>query len=157
MATTLQVVVVVEETSQASDTVDSEVLEQPDSGYIQLQNQINTSAAAQRDSTKKTAVAVAATAAVDLTNLFFLLRGDTDTERERRRWGWTGGISVLFAFAALLSAAGLVLALHTTVVVSSARRWVILVASAAALFVASAGTVLLALVDAHGCAMRSSL
>ncbi|CAD6247973.1 unnamed protein product [Miscanthus lutarioriparius] len=106
----------------------------------------------QRDSTEKTALAVAATAAVDLTNLFFLLRGDTDTDTERqRRWGWTGGISVLLAFAALLSAAGLVLVLlHTTVVVSAARRRVLLVASAAALFVASAGTVLLALLDAQG-------
>lgn len=86
---------------------------------------------------------MAATAAVDLTNLFFLLRGDTDTDAERRRrWGWTGGICVLFAFAALLSAAGTVLAPH---VVSAARRRVLLVASAAALFVASAGTVLVLL------------
>jgi hypothetical protein len=88
---------------------------------------------------------VAATAAVDLTNLFFLLRGDTDTDADaerRRRWGWTGGICVLFAFAALLSAAGTVLAPH---VVSAARRRVLLVASAAALFVASAGTVLVLL------------
>jgi hypothetical protein len=112
--------------------------------------QISSSEATHKDSTEKTALAVAATAAVDLTNLFFLLRGDTDTERQR--WDWTGGISVLFAFAALLSAAGLVLALHTTVFVSAARRRVILVASVAALFVASAGTVL-ALLDAQGCAM----
>jgi hypothetical protein len=116
--------------------------------------QISSSEATHKDSTEKTAMAVAGTAAVDLTNLFFLLRGDTDTDTdtERRRWDWTGGISVLFAFAALLSAAGLVLALHTTVFVSAARRRVILVASVAALFVASAGTVL-ALLDAQGCAM----
>lgn len=109
--------------------------------HTQLQTSSSTAETQQTDSTEKTALAVAATAAVDLTNLFFLLRGDTDTdaERRRRRWGWTGGICVLFAFAALLSAAGTVLAPH---VVSVARRRVLLVASAAALFVASAGTVL---------------
>ncbi|CAO2044660.1 unnamed protein product [Urochloa humidicola] len=135
----LQVIVVDGETGlrQASDIVDVEMgTEEPPAAAA--------SSEPRRNATERTALAVAATAAVALTNLFFLLHGG-GTER-RRCGGRIEGISVLFAFAAFLSAAGLVLVRHAgghSTVVSAARgRRVILVASAAALFVASAGTVL---------------
>ncbi|CAO2037277.1 unnamed protein product [Urochloa humidicola] len=142
----LQVVVMDGETGlrQASDIVDVEIsAEEPAAAA---------SSEPRRNATARTALAVAATATVALTNLFFLLRGG-GTER-RRCGGRIEGISVLFAFAAFLSAAGLVLVRHAgghSTVVSAARgRRVILVASAAALFVASAGTVL-SLLLAQGC------
>ncbi|CAL5060113.1 unnamed protein product [Urochloa decumbens] len=124
----LQVVVVDGETSmsQASGVVDVEI----------SADEAAAAAASEprRNATERTALAVAATAAVELTNLFFLLRGGGTV---RRRCGRIEGISTLFAFAAFLSAAGLLIVRN-----AARRRLVVLVASAAALFVAAAGTVL---------------
>nr|CAB3445704.1 unnamed protein product [Digitaria exilis] len=91
------------------------------------------------DASEKTALAVAATAAVELTNLFFLLSGD-DAEPRCSSCCWTEGLAMALAFAAFVSASGLVLAFHATgqrVAISGDRRRVLVLVSAAALFLAS--------------------
>ncbi|TVU32697.1 hypothetical protein EJB05_24441, partial [Eragrostis curvula] len=107
-------------------------------------------AAAEPRDVRMVELAVAATAAVELSNLFFLLRGESELHRRRRKEipsvTATEALAVLAAFAAFLSAAGLLLSRHAAggggqrVVVPAARRRVILVASAASLFVASVAT-----------------
>ncbi|CAM0152620.1 unnamed protein product [Urochloa decumbens] len=126
----LQVVVMDGETSmsQASGVVDVEISDDEAAAAAASEPR--------RNATERTALAVAATAAVELTNLFFLLRGG-GTVPVRRRCGRIEGISTLFAFAAFLSAAGLLIVRN-----AAGRRQVVLVASAAALFVAAVGTVL---------------
>ncbi|KAL6629889.1 hypothetical protein ACP70R_029654 [Stipagrostis hirtigluma subsp. patula] len=105
-------------------------------------------AAAEQRSATRTALAVAATAAVELTNLFFLLRGDAGRHcrcKIARLTAINEEVAVLFAFAALLPAAGLLLVQHAAPRRTTASAWcwrVLLAASAASLFVASAGTVL---------------
>ncbi|CAN6247073.1 unnamed protein product [Urochloa humidicola] len=143
----LQVLVVDGETStrQASGVVYEEMgTEEPPAAAA--------SSEPRRNATERTALAVAATAAVVLTNLFFLLHGRGDAELRCCCCCWIEGISMLFALAAFLSAAGLVLVRHAArhgTIASAARRRVLLVASAAALFVAAAGTVL-SLLNAQG-------
>ncbi|CAN6271532.1 unnamed protein product [Urochloa humidicola] len=132
----LQVVVVDGETGlrQASDILDVEMsAEEPAAAASEPRGNATE---------KRTALAVAATAAVELTNLFFLLRVRGDAELRRC---WIEALAALFAFAAFLSASGLVLAWH-----AAGHGTIVLVASAAALFVAAAGTVL-SLLNAQGC------
>ncbi|KAL5211843.1 hypothetical protein ABZP36_022690 [Zizania latifolia] len=105
--------------------------------------------------TSTAALAVAATAAVELTNIFFFLHGDTERALARRRRCCETGLvrvariieaaTVILAFAAFLSAAGLLLlrrpALGRHHIVSAACVRAVLFASTAALFLASVGTV----------------
>uniref|UniRef100_A0A0D9YMR5 Uncharacterized protein n=1 Tax=Oryza glumipatula TaxID=40148 RepID=A0A0D9YMR5_9ORYZ len=110
------------------------------------------------------ALAVAAAAAVELTNLFFFLHGAGDGRAvaPRRRCCEMGvapvelveAATVIVALAAFLSAAGLLLLRHAAGdlgghhrIVSPACSTAVLVASTAALFLASLGTVVLLLND----------
>lgn len=119
-------------------------------------------------SSTASALAVAAAAAVELTNLFFFLHGTGDgravapRRRGRRRCCEMGvapvelveAATVILALAAFLSAAGLLLLRHAAGdlgghhrIVSPACSTAVLVASTAALFLASLGTVVLLLND----------
>uniref|UniRef100_A0A0E0CG62 Uncharacterized protein n=1 Tax=Oryza meridionalis TaxID=40149 RepID=A0A0E0CG62_9ORYZ len=112
------------------------------------------------------ALAVSAAAAVELTSLFFFLHGAgggraVAPRRRRRRWCCEMGVvpvelveaaTVILALAAFLSAAGLLLLRHAGDlghhrIVSPACSTAVLVASTAALFLASLGTVVLLLHD----------
>ncbi|KAG8069840.1 hypothetical protein GUJ93_ZPchr0006g46290 [Zizania palustris] len=114
--------------------------------------------------TSTAALAVAATAAVELTNIFFFLHGDTERALATRRRCCELGlvcvariieaVTVILAFAAFLSAAGLLLlrspALGRHDIVSAACVRAVLLASTAALFLASVGTVFSLLHDDRG-------
>uniref|UniRef100_A0A0E0JVY7 Uncharacterized protein n=1 Tax=Oryza punctata TaxID=4537 RepID=A0A0E0JVY7_ORYPU len=119
------------------------------------------------------ALAVAATAAVELTNLFFFLHGGgagravAPRRRGQRRCGEMGllpvelveSVTVILALAAFMSAAGLLLLRQAADlghyrIVSPACSTAVLVASTAALFVASLGTVSLLLHDYQHAVIR---
>ncbi|KAL6629891.1 hypothetical protein ACP70R_029656 [Stipagrostis hirtigluma subsp. patula] len=117
-----------------SSGIDVESAQGPDAASTAVEEEEE-----ERNATTTTALAVAAMAAVDLTNLFFLLRG-------RSAAGVTAieELAVLFAFAAFLMPAGGLMLIE-----NAACGRVLLVASAASLFVASAGTALSLLLRAQ--------